>query len=231
MVNGWYVVVFSCFAPRFGKEVLNAKCLNRQFRLSRARLLGVSLNAGAFYESVSAFTESHAMKTAREEGQQGEPQVKKARLGVGSSVAPLTRHATDDFMLVLAKTRVERLLPKGRKIYVAERTETLPQAFQVCMSHSHLHLHEAAQRISSPPRLCHFLLRSMILLSNQSPHFMIWFSFQVSASGTLPTPALDFCSGSVVMSGLRGPSAANLPLHASILRLRNSSITMSLLCL
>jgi CBS domain-containing protein len=71
------------------------------------------------------------MKTVRDQGQVvGEPQTKKPRIGVGSSVTTLTRHATDDFALILSKTRVERLLPKGRKIYVAERTETLPQAFQ-----------------------------------------------------------------------------------------------------
>lgn len=56
---------------------------------------------------------------------------KKARPGVGSSVAPLLRHATDDLLLLLLKTRAERLLPKGRKIFVCDRLERLPVAFEV----------------------------------------------------------------------------------------------------
>jgi len=71
------------------------------------------------------------MKTARpEDTKLKEPQAKKARPGVGSSVATLTRHSTDDFALILIKTDVERLLPKGRKVYTVERQETLPEAFE-----------------------------------------------------------------------------------------------------
>jgi len=71
------------------------------------------------------------MKSARTAETDGEPATKKARLGVGSSVASFTRHASDDLTLALTKTKVERLLPKGRKIYAAERQETLPQVFEV----------------------------------------------------------------------------------------------------
>ena len=42
-------------------------------------------------------------------------------------------HATDDFALTLTKTDVERLLPKGRKIFLVERQDTLPQAFEVLL--------------------------------------------------------------------------------------------------
>jgi len=73
------------------------------------------------------------MKTASpQNGHNGgdEPAIKRARQGVGSSVAMLTRHATDDFILILAKTKVQRLLPKGRDIFVCERGESLPAVFE-----------------------------------------------------------------------------------------------------
>jgi CBS domain-containing protein len=59
-----------------------------------------------------------------------EPKAKRARTGVGSSVADLVRSETDDFVLVLTKTKAERLLPKGRHVIVTDTSEDLSQVFK-----------------------------------------------------------------------------------------------------
>lgn len=58
------------------------------------------------------------------------PKNKKARTGVGTSVADLVRADTDDFVLVLSKTRVERLLPRGRSVISTDTAEDLPSVFR-----------------------------------------------------------------------------------------------------
>jgi len=58
------------------------------------------------------------------------PKNKKARTGVGTSVAELVRADTDDFILVLTKTRVERLLPRGRSVITTDTSEDLPSVFR-----------------------------------------------------------------------------------------------------
>jgi len=59
-----------------------------------------------------------------------QPKAKRARTGVGSSVAELVRSETDDFVLVLTKTKAERLLPKGRHVIVTDTAEDLSQVFK-----------------------------------------------------------------------------------------------------
>jgi hypothetical protein len=60
-----------------------------------------------------------------------EPAFKKQRLGVGSAVAKFVPGPADDFLLVLAKTKAERLIPTIGKIIVTTRQETLPVVLRV----------------------------------------------------------------------------------------------------
>lgn len=62
------------------------------------------------------------------------PKNKKARTGVGTSVAELIRADTDDFALVLTKTRVERLLPRGRAVITTDTAEDLQSVFKKLVS-------------------------------------------------------------------------------------------------
>jgi len=62
------------------------------------------------------------------------PKNKKARLGVGTSVAELVRADTDDFVLVLSKTKVERLLPRGRVVIITDTSEDLHSVFKKLVS-------------------------------------------------------------------------------------------------
>jgi CBS-domain-containing membrane protein len=65
-----------------------------------------------------------------------EPKHKKARTGVGSSVAELVRSETDDFVLVLTKTKAERLLPKGRTVISTDTSEELSSVFKKLVKHN-----------------------------------------------------------------------------------------------
>lgn len=62
------------------------------------------------------------------------PKNKKARTGVGTSVAELVRGDTDDFVLVLTKTKVERLLPRGRSVITTDTAEDLQSVFKKLVS-------------------------------------------------------------------------------------------------
>jgi CBS domain-containing protein len=62
------------------------------------------------------------------------PKNKKARTGVGTSVAELIRSDTDDFLLVLAKIKVERLLPRSRTVITTDTAEDLPSLFKKLVS-------------------------------------------------------------------------------------------------
>jgi len=62
------------------------------------------------------------------------PKNKKARTGVGTSVADLIRADTDDFVLVLSKTKVERLLPRGRAVITTDTAEDLQSVFKKLVS-------------------------------------------------------------------------------------------------
>jgi CBS domain-containing protein len=62
------------------------------------------------------------------------PKNKKARTGVGTSVAELIRSETDDFLLILAKIKVERLLPRGRSVISTDTSEDLPSVFKKLVS-------------------------------------------------------------------------------------------------
>jgi len=59
-----------------------------------------------------------------------EPAPKRQRTGVGSSVAVVPTGEADPFFLNLVRIKVERLLPRGRKVYTAHRYESLPDAFK-----------------------------------------------------------------------------------------------------
>jgi len=62
------------------------------------------------------------------------PKTKKARIGVGTSVAELVRTDTDDFVLVMSKTKVERLLPRGRAVITTDTAEDLQSVFKKLVS-------------------------------------------------------------------------------------------------
>jgi len=59
---------------------------------------------------------------------------------VGSSVAELVRSETDDFILVLTKTKAERLLPRGRNIITTDTSEYLSAVFKKLVDHNILSL-------------------------------------------------------------------------------------------
>lgn len=54
------------------------------------------------------------------------PETKKQRLGVGTAVSKFVPGVADQFLLVLAKTRIEQLIPAMGKIIVTRRQELLP---------------------------------------------------------------------------------------------------------
>jgi CBS domain-containing protein len=75
-----------------------------------------------------------------------QPKHKKARTGVGSSVAELVRSETDDFVLVLTKTKAERLLPRGRQVFSTDTSEELSTVFKKLVDNNVLSLPVLNQR-------------------------------------------------------------------------------------
>jgi CBS domain-containing protein len=75
-----------------------------------------------------------------------QPKHKKARTGVGSSVAELVRSETDDFVLVLTKTKAERLLPRGRQVISTDTSEELSNVFKRLVDNNILSLPVLNQR-------------------------------------------------------------------------------------
>jgi len=75
-----------------------------------------------------------------------QPKHKKARTGVGSSVAELIRSETDDFLLVLNKTKAERLLPRGRQVITTDTSEELNLVFKKLVDNNILSLPVLNQR-------------------------------------------------------------------------------------
>jgi CBS domain-containing protein len=61
-------------------------------------------------------------------------------------VAELIRADTDDFTLVLAKTKVERLLPRGRTVISTDTAEVLPTVFKHLVSNNILSMPVLNQR-------------------------------------------------------------------------------------
>ena len=59
------------------------------------------------------------------------PETKKQRLGVGTAVSKFVPGVADQFLLVLAKTRIEQLIPAMGKIIVTRRQELLPVVLRV----------------------------------------------------------------------------------------------------
>jgi len=55
---------------------------------------------------------------------------KRQRIGVGSSVTTLLKGPADDFLLILAKTTVSRLVPNVQSIVVARRSDTAATVFR-----------------------------------------------------------------------------------------------------
>jgi CBS domain-containing protein len=75
-----------------------------------------------------------------------QPKHKKARTGVGSSVAELVRSETDDFVLVLTKTKAERLLPRGRQVISTDTSDELSNVFKRLVDNNVLSLPVLNQR-------------------------------------------------------------------------------------
>jgi len=69
-----------------------------------------------------------------------QPPQKKPRTGYGSSVANLEVGEQDDLILVMSKIKVERLLPKGRKVITINRNDSLPEAFKQIVENNVLSL-------------------------------------------------------------------------------------------
>jgi len=61
---------------------------------------------------------------------ESQPPSKKARTGVGSSVATFVPGEADNLILTLSKIKVERLLPRGRQVITSNTFETLPDVFK-----------------------------------------------------------------------------------------------------
>jgi len=61
---------------------------------------------------------------------------KRARMGVGTSVAAVDRKETDQFILCMTQIKVERLQPKTQKVVKCERGDALPTLFKLLVENN-----------------------------------------------------------------------------------------------
>jgi CBS domain-containing protein len=67
-------------------------------------------------------------------------EVKRQRLGVGSSVVDFPKSPADDFILILTKLSSERLRPKKSEVVTIGRTDALPDAAKLMLDNNFLTL-------------------------------------------------------------------------------------------